>query len=93
MTLLEMSLYLWSRGQIPRVLHSDSLEQCCSERQPENFFVVSKWSLFSIRISLPVSPILFRLLRIGKLTRAIRMVTMHSVLQSLHLLLALSFSF
>jgi len=38
-------------------------------------------------ITLPVSPILFRLLRIGKLTRAIRMVTMHSVLQSLHLLI------
>ncbi|CAK9030962.1 unnamed protein product [Durusdinium trenchii] len=38
-------------------------------------------------VTLPVSPILFRLLRIGKLSRAIRMVTMHSVLQSLHLLI------
>ncbi|CAK9111475.1 Voltage-dependent T-type calcium channel subunit alpha-1H [Durusdinium trenchii] len=40
-----------------------------------------------LRVTLPVSPILFRLLRIGKLSRAIRMVTMHSVLQSLHLLI------
>eukprot|EP00434_Breviolum_minutum_P000084 symbB.v1.2.000072.t1/scaffold2.1/size812218/26 len=36
---------------------------------------------------LPVNPILFRLLRIGKLARAIRMVTMNSVLASLQLLI------
>jgi len=37
--------------------------------------------------NLPVSPILFRLLRIGKLVRAFRMVTMSSVLNSLQLLI------
>ncbi|CAJ1424260.1 unnamed protein product [Effrenium voratum] len=37
-------------------------------------------------VALPVNPILFRLLRIGKLARAIRMVTMTSVLGSLQLL-------
>mmetsp|Transcript_48297 Transcript_48297/g.108501 ORF Transcript_48297/g.108501 Transcript_48297/m.108501 type:complete len:397 (+) Transcript_48297:3-1193(+) len=37
--------------------------------------------------TLPVNPILFRLLRIGKLARAIRMVTMNSVLASLQLLI------
>ena len=36
--------------------------------------------------TLPVNPILFRLVRIGKLARAIRMVTMTSMLQSLQLL-------
>lgn len=38
-------------------------------------------------VDLPVNPILFRLLRIGKLARAIRMVTMNSVLASLQLLI------
>lgn len=36
--------------------------------------------------NLPVNPVLFRLLRIGKLARAIRMVTMTNKLQSLQLL-------
>ncbi|CAL1126292.1 unnamed protein product [Cladocopium goreaui] len=36
--------------------------------------------------NLPVNPVLFRLLRIGKLARAIRMVTMTNILQSLQLL-------
>ncbi|CAJ1340236.1 unnamed protein product [Effrenium voratum] len=38
-------------------------------------------------MTVPVNPILFRLLRIGKLARAIRMVTMNSVLASLQLLI------
>lgn len=37
-------------------------------------------------VDLPVHPVLFRLLRLGKLARAIRMVTMTSVLGSLQLL-------
>ncbi|CAK9089780.1 Sodium channel protein type 9 subunit alpha (Peripheral sodium channel 1) (PN1) (Sodium channel protein type IX subunit alpha) (Voltage-gated sodium channel subunit alpha Nav1.7) [Durusdinium trenchii] len=37
-------------------------------------------------VDFPVNPVLFRLLRIGKLARAIRMVTMTSVLGSLQLL-------
>ena len=36
--------------------------------------------------TLPVNPILFRLLRLGKLARAIRMINMTSVLGSLQLL-------
>ncbi|CAE7445714.1 unnamed protein product [Symbiodinium sp. CCMP2592] len=42
---------------------------------------------FSHLLRLPVSPVLFRLLRIGKLARAIRMVTMSNVLASLQLLI------
>ncbi|CAE7233665.1 NaCP60E [Symbiodinium natans] len=52
---------------------------------------VSATSLIEISLShmlrLPVSPVLFRLLRIGKLARAIRMVTMSNVLASLQLLI------
>lgn len=51
---------------------------------------VSATSLVEVTIlyavALPVNPVLFRLLRIGKLARAIRMVTMTSVLGSLQLL-------
>lgn len=43
-------------------------------------------TVFYATSGLPVNPILFRLLRIGKLARAIRMVTMTSVLQSLQCL-------
>jgi len=52
---------------------------------------VSATSVIEISLShmlrLPVSPVLFRLLRIGKLARAIRMVTMSNVLASLQLLI------
>ena len=37
-------------------------------------------------VKLPVEPMLFRLLRVGKLVRAVRMVAMTSVLASLQLL-------
>ncbi|CAJ1423454.1 unnamed protein product [Effrenium voratum] len=51
---------------------------------------VTATSLIEVTIfyaaTLPVNPVLFRLLRIGKLARAIRMVTMTSVLASLQLL-------
>lgn len=51
---------------------------------------VSVASLIEVTVyhatTLPVNPILFRLVRIGKLARAIRMVTMTSMLQSLQLL-------
>ncbi|CAE7757934.1 Catsper1, partial [Symbiodinium sp. CCMP2456] len=42
---------------------------------------------YALSANLAVNPILFRLLRIGKLARAIRMITMNSVLASLHLLI------
>ena len=42
---------------------------------------------YATSANLAVNPILFRLLRIGKLARAIRMITMNSVLASLHLLI------
>ena len=40
-----------------------------------------------VALVLPMNPTLFRLLRIGKLARALRMVTMTSVLSSLQLLI------
>ena len=39
--------------------------------------------LLSSRGDLPISPVLFKLLRIGKLARAIRMISMTSMLLSL----------
>ncbi|CAK9111473.1 Voltage-dependent T-type calcium channel subunit alpha-1I (Voltage-gated calcium channel subunit alpha Cav3.3) (Ca(v)3.3) [Durusdinium trenchii] len=58
---------------------------------PMNYLdlAVSVTSLVEIAfqaLTLPVNPVLFRLLRIGKLARAFRMVTMTSVLASLQLL-------
>ncbi|CAE7582625.1 unnamed protein product [Symbiodinium natans] len=55
-------------------------------------FAVSLISVAEVAVAyvsqgLPVSPILFRLLRMGKLARAFRMVTMSSVLNSLQLLI------
>jgi len=46
-----------------------------------------EWALISYANEFPINPLIFRLLRLGKLARAIRMVTMTSVLSSLQLLL------
>ncbi|CAJ1359958.1 unnamed protein product [Effrenium voratum] len=46
---------------------------------------LSFWALLADS-NVNVNPVLFRLLRIGKMARAIRMVTMNSVLQSLQIL-------
>ncbi|CAE7240934.1 Catsper1 [Symbiodinium sp. CCMP2592] len=48
---------------------------------------ISVMELTATFYTLPVNPILFRLLRMGKLTRAIRVVSMTSVLASLQLLI------
>jgi len=49
--------------------------------------VISLVELSATFYTLPLNPILFRLLRMGKLTRAIRVVSMTSVLASLQLLI------
>ncbi|CAJ1367651.1 unnamed protein product [Effrenium voratum] len=49
-------------------------------------FVVTIASMVEIIITTPVNPFLFRLLRIGKLSRALRLVTLSNTLQSLELL-------
>ncbi|CAE7279902.1 Catsper1 [Symbiodinium natans] len=70
-----------------------SVLQCKFWKVPLNYIdvAVSATSIFEVAVyygnAFPVNPILFRLLRIGKLARAIRMVTMNSVLASLQLLI------
>ncbi|CAE7692166.1 Catsper1 [Symbiodinium microadriaticum] len=67
--------------------------RCKFWKVPLNYIdvAVSLTSVFEVAVyygnAFPVNPILFRLLRIGKLARAIRMVTMNSVLASLQLLI------
>jgi len=67
--------------------------RCKFWKVPLNYIdvAVSLTSIFEVAVyygnAFPVNPILFRLLRIGKLARAIRMVTMNSVLASLQLLI------
>lgn len=64
-----------------------SLIEMTASRLPIETFLEAPQ--FTNVIDVPLNPLLFRLLRIGKLFRAIRMVHMTNVLASLHLLVTL----
>jgi hypothetical protein len=65
-------------------------QRCALFKQPLNwidiitvFLSVFQWALETI----PVNPVIVRLLRVGKLVRGIRFVTLSKVLESLHILM------